>query len=382
MTGTNDEDGKLAVRGAGPEHNMVVFDGVQIHNAQRFGEFTTSFLNPATASNISLDPSGLDARFGGRLSSVVNLETRDGTTDRALAASGSLALASGDVLLEGRIPGTTSGSWWATVRGTYYRLVANRFNDGAMPSFADFQFKTTLFPTKRTRLTFFGLAGREMLQELDREPDGTTITTASNKGENRIAAATLRWIPSSRVSSATTVSAYSTSSRYQDLRVSTFSDFDPFDRRSVVRDAAVRHQFLSALPKGQLIDAGVDLHRVRSSWSMAGLKQPEWWRGIGPSTWGELVDYSSGPVQSQLERTQAGGWFQMRLDTGLVTIEPGMRMDWNSFTGEASWQPRLRAFSRLRQHPGVDRVFRPGADAVAREPARIRILRLAGRGSA
>jgi hypothetical protein len=75
---------------------------------------------------------------------------------------------------------------------------------------------------------------------------------------------------------------------------------------------------------------------------MAGLKQPEWWRGIGPSTWGELVDYSSGPVQSQLERTQAGGWFQMRLDTGLVTIEPGMRMDWNSFTGEASWQPRLR----------------------------------------
>ncbi len=342
VTGTNDEDGKLAVRGAGPEHNMVVLDGVQIHNAQRFGEFTTSFLNPATVSNISLDPSGLDARFGGRLSSVVNLETRDGTTDRALAASGSLALASGDVLLEGRIPGTTSGSWWATVRGTYYRLAADRFNDGAMPSFADFQFKTTLFPTKHTRLTFFGLAGREMLQELDLEPDGTTITTASNKGENRIAAATLRWMPSSRVSSATTVSVYSTSSRYEDLRVSAFSDFDPFDRRSVVRDAAVRHQFLYALPKGQLIDAGVDLHRVRSSWSMAGLKQPEWWRGIGPSTWGELVDYSSGPVQSQLERTQAGGWFQMRLDTGLVTIEPGMRMDWNSFTGEASWQPRLR----------------------------------------
>ena len=33
----NDEDGKLAVRGAGPEHNLIVFDGVQIHNAAAHG---------------------------------------------------------------------------------------------------------------------------------------------------------------------------------------------------------------------------------------------------------------------------------------------------------------------------------------------------------
>ena len=125
------------------------------------GEFTTSFVNPATAAVISLDPSGLDARFGGRLSSVVNLETRDGTTERALAASGSIGLTSGDVLFEGRMPGTTSGSWWATVRGTYYRLVADRFRDGAMPSFADLQFKTTLHPSTHTRLTVFALAATE-----------------------------------------------------------------------------------------------------------------------------------------------------------------------------------------------------------------------------
>jgi TonB-dependent Receptor Plug Domain len=163
VAGTNDEDGKLAVRGAGPEHNLIVLDGVQIHNAQRLGEWTTSFLNPATAASVTLDPSGLDARFGGRLSSVVNLETRDGTTTRALAWSGALGLTSGDVLLEGRMPGTSSGSWWATARGTYYRFVFDRFDDGAIPSFGDLQVKATLYPTRRTRLTLFGLAGREML---------------------------------------------------------------------------------------------------------------------------------------------------------------------------------------------------------------------------
>ena len=27
----------------------------------------------------------------------------------------------------------------------------------------------------------------------------------------------------------------------------------------------------------------------------------------------------------------------------MVTIEPGIRVDWNSFTGETAWQPRIRA---------------------------------------
>jgi hypothetical protein len=344
VSGTNDEEGKLAIRGAGPEHNQIVLDGVQIHNPQRFGEFTTSFLNPATAANITLDSGGLDARFGGRLSSVINLETRDGTTERAFALSGALGLTSGDILVEGRMPGTATGSWWATVRGTSYRLVADRFSDGAMPSFADLQVKTTLYPTKRTRLTFFGLAGREMLQELNQDPDGSIRIDASNDGDNRIAAATLRWVPNSRLTSATTLSAYSTSSRHVDTRLAFFSDYGAFDRRYALRDLAVRHQLLYAPSAGHVIDAGVDVHRVRSSWAMTGVKQPDWWRGIGPSTWGELVDYSAGPIDSKLERTQAGGWFQVRFEAGRwLTIEPGVRLDWNSFTGEAAWQPRLRA---------------------------------------
>jgi TonB-dependent Receptor Plug Domain/Sigma-70, region 4 len=241
VAGTNDEDGKLAVRGGGPEHNLIVLDGVQIHNAQRFGEFTTSFLNPATAASITLDPSGLDARFGGRLSSVINLETRDGDATRALAVSGSLGLTSGDVLLEGRMPGTSSGSWWATARGTYYRFVADRFQDGAMPSFADLQLKATLYPTRRTRLTLFGLGGREMLLSYDLERDGARVVRESNRSDNRIAAGTLRWMPSSRFSSATTISAYSTTAHYVDRMIALIPGMDPFDRRLGVQDYAVRH---------------------------------------------------------------------------------------------------------------------------------------------
>ena len=116
-----------------------------------------------------------------------------------------------------------------------------------MPSFADLQFKTTLYPGKHTRLTLFALAGREMLQEMDLEPDGDVTPTASNKGENRIAAATLRWTPSSRTSNTTTLSAYSTSSRYQDLRAVAVYRFRAF------RSPPCHHRLRAAAPAAVLV---------------------------------------------------------------------------------------------------------------------------------
>ena len=70
VAATNDEEGKLAVRGGGPEHNVVLFDGAQVHSPQRIGDFGTSFVNPAMTASVALDASGLDARYGGRLSSM------------------------------------------------------------------------------------------------------------------------------------------------------------------------------------------------------------------------------------------------------------------------------------------------------------------------
>ena len=80
---------------------------------------------------------------------------------------------------------------------------------------------------------------------------------------------------------------------------------------------------------------------------MRNVKQLDFWRGLGPTTFGEQIDYSSGPIDTSLTRTQAGLWLQDRLPFGSrFTLEPGVRLDWNSFTDEAAWQPRLRATVR------------------------------------
>ena len=345
--GINDDDGKLAVRGGGPEHNLIVVDGVQIHRPQRLGHFTATFLNPETIERISLDASGLDTRYGGRLSSVTTIETRDGVRDRALAVSGSMGLTSGDALFEGRLPKTETGSWWLTARGTYYRAVFDRFNRGVTPGFNDVQGKVAVRPTERTRLTLFGLAGRETLQQIESEPKGgEEVRRDEYRGDNRLGVLNYSWMPSSRLITTTTASAYAHDER--DYEGAFAFGLRPFERVTRVHDFAVGQRFVYGASARHLLDGGVELRRVRSAWRMDSTRQPEFWRGLGPSTWGELIDYAAGPIDSHLTRTQAGFWLQDRIAIGPTwAVEPGVRVDWNSYTGESAWQPRVRLNGRI-----------------------------------
>ena len=344
--GINDEDGKIAVRGGGPEHNLIVVDGIQIHRPQRLGDFMGSFVNPATIESIGLDASGFEARYGGRLSSVTTIDTRDGATDRRLAVSGSLGLTSGDALFEGRVPGTEAGSWWVTARGTYYRLLLDRLNKEVKPGFEDVQFKVTLRPSRETRLTLFGLAGRETMEQFASERGDADFEIARYRGDNSLGVMTLSWTPNTRTLAATTLSGYAHGESDRD---SLFSfGLPPFERATRERDVGVRQRLVYAISPRHVVDAGIEIHRLRTGWRMHSVRQPEFWRGLGPSTWGEQIDYAAGPIDTALSRTQAGLWVQDRLPLGgRWTLEPGVRVDWNSYTGETSWQPRVRASTRF-----------------------------------
>jgi hypothetical protein len=365
VTAVPGQDSKLAVRGAGPEHNMVVVDGVQIHNPYRLGTFTSSFLNPATAAGVRLDPSGLDARYGGRLSSVTLIDLRDGVKDRALAVSGSIGMMAGDLLLEGRLPGNDGASWWAAARGTSHRPLFNRFSDDQVPGFADVQVKTTLLPTEHTRLTFYGLVGREMSDERDQvipayligigPPTGVLIEGEKYTGINRLAVMNLSWTAGPKLAATTTASTYTHEARERDDS-SVDPGLPPYQRDLLVRDHSLRQRVQFRPGGDQLLDTGVEVHWLQSQWRMDG--RTPWvnsWesgprpRGLGPTTEGELVEYTDGPIDTRLLRTQIGWWTQYRLPLGSrMALEPGVRLDWNSFTSEAVWQPRVRLSGRVR----------------------------------
>ena len=108
---------------------------------------------------------------------------------------------------------------------------------------------------------------------------------------------------------------------------------------------------------------------------MANVKQLDAWRGLGPSTGGELVDYSAGPIDSELARTQAGAWLQDPLPLGsTVSAEPGMRLEWNSFTRRGVVAAAFPAVGAHRRDDRLDRRGPSGANALARKPSGLRLL--------
>ena len=67
----------LYVRGGGPEENLVMIDGVSVYNMDHLlGLF--SIFQPEAVKDVTLFKGSFPARYGGRISSIVDIRTNDG----------------------------------------------------------------------------------------------------------------------------------------------------------------------------------------------------------------------------------------------------------------------------------------------------------------
>ncbi|HLN53013.1 MAG TPA: TonB-dependent receptor [Lentimicrobium sp.] len=91
----------LYVRGGGPDQNLIILDDAPVYNANHlFGFF--SIFNGDALKSVELIKGGFPARFGGRLSSVVEMTMKDGNKQK-LAGEAGIGLVSSRLLLEGPI---------------------------------------------------------------------------------------------------------------------------------------------------------------------------------------------------------------------------------------------------------------------------------------
>lgn len=111
----------LYVRGGGPDQNLILLDGVPVYNASHlFGFF--SVFNPDALNSVELIKGGFPARYGGRLSSVLDIRMKEGNNNR-FKATGSIGLVSSKLTLEGPLnKGRTS--FIVSGRRTYIDVLA------------------------------------------------------------------------------------------------------------------------------------------------------------------------------------------------------------------------------------------------------------------
>jgi hypothetical protein len=91
----------LYVRGGSPDQNLILLDGVPVYNASHLlGIF--SVFNADAIKNVTLTKGGFPARFGGRLSSILEINMKEGNMHE-FHGEGSIGLISSKLTLEGPI---------------------------------------------------------------------------------------------------------------------------------------------------------------------------------------------------------------------------------------------------------------------------------------
>ena len=119
QSGTEGSAG-MYVRGGGPDENLILLDGVPLYNVNHAAGFFSAF-NSDAIKNVTLYKGNFPARFGGRLSSVVDVHMKDGDMHE-YHANLSLGLIASKVNVEGPIvKGKTSFN--LSFRRTYYDLI-------------------------------------------------------------------------------------------------------------------------------------------------------------------------------------------------------------------------------------------------------------------
>jgi hypothetical protein len=180
------------VRGGGPDQNLIMLDDATVYNANHlFGFF--SIFNGDALKSVELTKGGFPARYGGRLSSVLEMRMKDGNKEKLHGEAG-IGLLSSRLTLEGPIKKGKS-SFLVSGRRTYIDIITQPFvmasSGGAMAGyfFYDFNAKYNHVIDSLNRIYVSGYFGKDKFYF--RESTGDDLSKGSFLWGN--ATATARW---------------------------------------------------------------------------------------------------------------------------------------------------------------------------------------------
>lgn len=128
--------GGIYVRGGGPDQNLILLDGVPVYNVNHlFGFF--SVFNADAISDVKLIKGGFPARYGGRLSSVLDISMKEGN-NKKFTGTASIGIISSKFTLEGPIIKDRT-SFIFSLRRTYYDILAMPFIKAFSQDFSNFR---------------------------------------------------------------------------------------------------------------------------------------------------------------------------------------------------------------------------------------------------
>ena len=177
------------VRGGGPDQNLILMDEAVVYNPSHLFGFLSVF-NSDAVKNIDIIKGGMPANYGGRLSSILNVNMREGNNQN-FNYGGGIGLISSRLTAEGPIQKSKS-SFLISGRRTYIDVLAKPFLPDRIKGnsyyFYDLNLKANFILSDKDRLFISGYFGRDILD----------FQSPINKGVNfnfgwGNSTATIRW---------------------------------------------------------------------------------------------------------------------------------------------------------------------------------------------
>lgn len=168
--------GGISVRGGNVDQNLFLLDGVPVYNATH-GVGIFSVYNSSAVRSAKVLKGAFPAKYGGRLSSVWDIQTKDGNT-KQFQGEFEMGLSSGKLTMEGPV-NKGKGSVFFSGRRAFFdffskpitrRLREDRGIDGALSYFFyDFNFKASHKLSKNDFLVFSYYRGRDVFNDIQNQ---------------------------------------------------------------------------------------------------------------------------------------------------------------------------------------------------------------------
>jgi hypothetical protein len=185
----------IYVRGGGPDQNLIILDDATVYNATHlFGFF--SLFNGDALKSVELTKGGFPARYGGRLSSVIDMQMKDGNKEKIKGEAG-IGLLSSRLTLEGPIK-KNKASFLFSARRTYIDVLARPFMKSTMDGtvgyyFYDLNAKVNYIIDYKNKLYLSGYFGKDKFYVKDSKENIQKGNDSHGGIDWGNATGTLRW---------------------------------------------------------------------------------------------------------------------------------------------------------------------------------------------
>jgi len=186
---TSDGRNDLLVRGGSPAENLFVVDGFETGNINHFGSQGStggplSIINLDFVNRVNFLTGGFSAKYGDKLSSVVEIDQRMGNSNH-FTGKVNLSGTGFGANFEGPLPFKNRSSWIVSARRSYLDFIFNAAGFGFVPEYTDFQLKADVMINKNNflELNSFGALDKVRFNnetEKNRQDNARILTNNQN----------------------------------------------------------------------------------------------------------------------------------------------------------------------------------------------------------